>query len=94
MWNLRHNLRRRRVLVVVALCVLLAGTETMTTSFTMVLLALTGLIGAIRHREPARLLVNGALIGVLAVTFLVLLYPTLNYVRTYGTERPCRAAAR
>ena len=34
--------------------------------------------------EPARLLVNGALIGVLAVTFLVLLYPTLNYVRTYG----------
>ena len=59
----------------------------------MVLLALTGLIGAIRHREPARLLVNGALIGVLAVTFLVLLYPTLNYVRTYGTERAGRAAA-
>ena len=83
-WNLRHNLRRRRVLAVVAMCVLLAGTETMTTSFTMVLLALTGLIGALRHREPARLLVNGALIGVLAVTFLVLLYPTLNYVRTYG----------
>jgi phosphoglycerol transferase len=83
-WNVRHNLRRRRVLVIVVMCVVLAGTETMTTSFTMVLLALTGLIGALRHKEPARLVVNGALIAVLGITFLVLLYPTLNYVHTYG----------
>jgi phosphoglycerol transferase len=83
-WNLAHNLRRRRVLAIVVICVLLGGTETMTTCFTMVLLALTGLIGAIREREAVRLLVSGALIAVLAATFLVLLYPTFNYVRTYG----------
>jgi phosphoglycerol transferase len=83
-WNVRNNVRRGRVLAVVLMCVLLAGTETMTTCFTMVLLVLTGLVGAVRHREPVRLLVNGALTGVLAVTFLVLLYPTFNYVHTYG----------
>ena len=69
------------------MCVLLAGTETMTTCFTMVLLALTGLIGAIRRREPAQLLVSGAARSACwPSTFLVLLYPTLNYVRTYGTN--------
>ena len=35
------------------------GTETMTTAFTLVLLALTGLIAALRQREPAPLLVSG-----------------------------------
>jgi phosphoglycerol transferase len=83
-WNVLHNLRRRRVVAIVLICVLLAGTETMTTCFTMVLLALTGVIGAIREREAVRLLVSGALIAVLAATFLVLLYPTFNYIRTYG----------
>ncbi|MEJ7583347.1 MAG: hypothetical protein WKF43_04505 [Acidimicrobiales bacterium] len=92
LWNLRSNLRRQRVLAMVGSCVLLAGTETMTTSFTLTLLAITGLIGAIRRREPAQLLVSGALALVLAGTFLALLYPTFNFVNTYGTNE--RAARR
>jgi len=85
-WNLRHNLRRKRVIAAVAICVLIAGTETMTTSFTITLLAIGGLIGAVRRRDPAQLLVSAGLAIVLAATFLVLLYPTLNFVHTYGSN--------
>ena len=52
----------------------------------MVLLAVTGIVGALRHREPARLLVSFGLVAVLAATFLIMLYPTLHYVHTYGTN--------
>lgn len=85
-WTVRHNLRWRRVGFIVAACVLIGGTETMTTSFTMVLLAVTGIVGALRHREPARLLVSFGLAAVIAVTFLTLLFPTLHYVHKYGTN--------
>lgn len=85
-WTVRSNLRWRRVLFIAVTLVFLAGTETMTTSFTMVLLAVTGIIGALRHREPARLLVTGLMVGLLGLTFLALLYPTLNYVRAYGSN--------
>ena len=85
-WNLRHNLRVPRVAAAVAVCLVLAGTETMTTAFTITLLAATGALAALRRRDPAQLLVSGALAAVLAVTFLLLLWPTINYVRTYGAN--------
>ncbi len=84
--SLRGNLRWPRVAGALAIAVLIAGTETMTTGFTMVLLATGALVGAIRWREPQRLLVAGALIAVMGVTFAVLSYPTLNFYRAYGTN--------
>ena len=90
--SIRGNLRWSRVAGAVAIAVLIAGTETMTTGFTMVLLASGALVAAIRWREPARLVVAVVLIGVMGLTFVVLSYPTLNYYRAYGTNE--RAARR
>jgi phosphoglycerol transferase len=82
----RGNLRWRRVAGAAAVAVLIAGTETMTTGFTMVLLGSGALVGAIRWREPQRLVVAGALVALMAATFGLLSYPTLNYYRAYGTN--------
>jgi len=82
----RANLRWRRVVAAGAICALIAGTETMTTSFTMVLLGSAALVSAIRWREPARLLVSGVMVAAILGTFLVLNFPTLNYYRTHGTN--------
>jgi phosphoglycerol transferase len=84
--SIRGNLRWPRIAGAVAIAVLIAGTETMTTGFTMVLLGSGALVAAIRWREPARLVVAVALIGVMGLTFVVLSYPTLNYYRAYGTN--------
>ncbi len=84
--SVRGNLRRGRVLAAVAIAVVIAGTETMTTGFTMCLLASGALVAAIRWREPVRLVGAGLLIAVMGATFLVLSYPTLNYYRAYGTN--------
>ena len=84
--TLHGNLRRPRVAAAVAVAVVIGGTETMTTSFAMVLLASGALVAAIRWREPVRLVVSGALVGVLALTFVVLSIPTLNFYRTHGTN--------
>ena len=62
-WNLRHNLRRRRVLVGLIMVVVLAGSETMTTAFTLTLLAVTAVIAAVRRRDPATLLAHGLAIA-------------------------------
>ncbi len=88
----RANLRWRRVAGAVAVAVVVAGTETMTTGFTMTLLASGALVGSIRWREPARLVVAASLIAVMGITFGLLSYPTLNYYRAYGTNE--RAARR
>lgn len=82
----RRNLRWPRVAGAVAIAVVVAGTETMTTGFTMTLLASGAIVGAIRWREPQRLLVAGALVAVMGATFVVLSYPTLNFYRAYGTN--------
>jgi phosphoglycerol transferase len=84
--SIRGNLRWPRVAGAVAVAVLIAGTETMTTGFTMTLLASGALVGAIRWREPARLGVAVILIGVMGITFATLSAPTLNYYRAYGTN--------
>ncbi len=84
--SIRGNLRWPRIAGAVAIAVLIAGTETMTTGFTMVLLASGAVVAAIRWREPARLAVAVVLIGVMGVTFVVLSAPTLNYYRAYGTN--------
>ncbi len=82
----RGNVRWPRVAGAVAIAVLIAGTETMTTGFTMVLLGSGALVAAIRWREPSRLLAALALIGIMGGTFAVLSYPTLNFYRHYGTN--------
>ncbi|MCU1370441.1 MAG: hypothetical protein JWO77_1635 [Ilumatobacteraceae bacterium] len=84
--SVRGNLRWARIAGAVAIAVLIAGTETMTTGFTMVLLGSGALVAAIRWREPARLVVAVGLIGVMGITFGVLSYPTLNYYRVHGTN--------
>ena len=89
--SIRGNLQPKRMVAAVAIAVVIAGTETMTTGFTMTLLASGALVGAIRWREPQRLVVAGSLVLVMAVTFGVLSYPTLNYYRVHGTNE---AAAR
>jgi phosphoglycerol transferase len=82
----RANIRWPRVAGAVAIAVLIAGTETMTTGFTMVLLGSGALVAAIRWREPSRLLVAIGLIAVMGITFVVLSYPTLNFYRAHGTN--------
>ena len=90
--TLRADLRWGRVAAAAAVAVVIAGTETMTTGFTMTLLASGAVVGAIRWREPQRLLVAGVLVAIMGITFAVLSYPTLNYFRAYGTNE--RAASR
>ncbi|MEO6630056.1 MAG: hypothetical protein ABIP03_15985 [Aquihabitans sp.] len=84
--SLRRNLRVRRVLFAVVVAMIVAGSETMTTAFTMTLLASGAVVGAIRWREPQRLLVSGALVLVMAGTFGVLSAPTINFYRVYGSN--------
>ncbi|MEO6988944.1 MAG: hypothetical protein ABI239_09905 [Aquihabitans sp.] len=84
--SLRSNLRVRRVLFAVAVAMVVAGSETMTTAFTMTLLAAGAVVGAIRWREPQRLLVSGALVLVMAGTFAVFSAPTLNFYRVHGSN--------
>ncbi|MGN6693891.1 MAG: hypothetical protein ACTHN0_06905 [Aquihabitans sp.] len=84
--SIRGNLRWPRVAGAVAIAVVIAGTETMTTGFTMVLLGSGALVAAIRFREPARLVVAIGLIAVMGITFGMLSYPTLNFYRAYGTN--------
>lgn len=84
--SVRGNLRWPRVAGAVAIAVVIAGTETMTTAFTMSLLAAGAFVSAIRWREPVRLAIAVGLIAVMGVTFAVLSYPTLNFYRAYGTN--------
>lgn len=84
--SVRGNLRRPRVAAALAIAVVIAGTETMTTGFTMTLLASGAIVAAIRWREPMRLAVAGVLIAAMGVTFVALSFPTLNYYRAYGTN--------
>ncbi len=85
-FNLRGNLQLRRVAGALAICVVVGASETMTTAFAAVLLGSAGLVSAIRWREPARLLVSGALAAAILGTFLFCTLPTLDYYRTHGTN--------
>lgn len=84
--TIRGNLRWPRVAGAVAIAVVIGGTETMTTGFTMSLLASGAVVAAIRWREPVRLLVALVLIAIMGTTFAVLSYPTLNFYRVHGTN--------
>lgn len=84
--TIRGNLRWPRVAGAAAIAVVIGGTETMTTGFTMSLLAAGAVVSAIRWREPARLLVAVSLIAIMGATFAVLSYPTLNFYRVHGTN--------
>jgi phosphoglycerol transferase len=85
-WTLRHNLRVRRVLLFGLMVLVLGMSETMTTSFTMVLLAVSGLLGAIRRREPVTLLVQGLAIAAIGLVFFVGMASTLRFVAQNGTN--------
>ena len=85
-WNVRHNLRRRRLAIAAAMVVALAGGETMTTAFTLTLLALTGLFAAVRRREAATLLVHGLAIAALGTCVMVMLGSTLVFMAREGTN--------
>ena len=63
---------------------MIAGTETMTTIFTATLLGASAIVAAVRWRDPRQLLVSGALIVVLAVTFVGLNLPSLLYWHQEG----------
>lgn len=82
----RGALRWRRVVVAAGLAVFIAGTETMTTAFTMTLLATGAVVGALRHRDPQRLVVAGAVVAVMVATFAVLSAPTLLHYAEHGTN--------
>jgi phosphoglycerol transferase len=84
--TIRGNLRWGRVIAAIAIAVVIGGTETMTSGFTMCLLLSGAVVAAIRWREPVRLLVAGLFVVVIGATFLLLSYPTLNYYRAYGTN--------
>jgi len=83
---IKGNLHGRRVAIALLVAVIVGGTETMTTGFTMTLLASGAIVGAIRWREPGRLVIAGALVLVMGATFGVLSYPTLNFYRVHGTN--------
>ena len=85
-WNLRHNLRRRRVLAGLIMVVVLAGSETMTTAFTLTLLAVTAVIAAVRRRDPATLVAHGLAIAAIGMVVLVLFSPTLRFVHRHGNN--------
>ncbi len=85
-WTLRHNLRIGRVLLFGLMVLILGMSETMTTAFTMTLLAVTGLLGAIRRREPSTLLVHGLAIAALVVVFFVGMSSTLRFMAAHGTN--------
>src|SRR5690606_20846195 len=84
-WH-RGALRWRRVAVAAAIAVVIAGTETMSTAFTMTLLAVGAVVGALRHRDPQRLLAAGAVVAVMIATFAVLSAPTLLHYLDNGTN--------
>lgn len=86
-WTLRHNLRRRRVAIVLSMIVVLAGSETMTTAFTLTLLALTGVIASVRRRELSTLVVHGVAIAAIGVVLVVMFAPTLRFAAANGTNK-------
>ncbi|MCU1453322.1 MAG: hypothetical protein JWN46_1468 [Acidimicrobiales bacterium] len=83
----RHNLRWRRVIAALVLCVIIGGTESMATAFAVVLLVSAALIGAIRWREPGRLVVAGVLTMAIAGTFALGSYQTFDYWRVHGSNK-------
>jgi phosphoglycerol transferase len=80
----RRNVRVGRVGFALAMAIVIAGTETMTTIFTATLLGASALVAAVRWRDPRQLLVSGALIAVLAVTFVGVNLPSLLYWHQEG----------
>jgi phosphoglycerol transferase len=80
----RRSARVGRIAFAVALAVGIAATETMTTIFTATLLGASAIVAAVRWRDPRQLLVSGALIVVLGVTFVGLNLPSLLYWQHEG----------
>ncbi len=85
-WTVRHNLRWKRVLGFGLMVLVLGMSETMTTSFTLTLLAVTGLLAAGRRRELSTLLVHGLVIVALVAVFFVGMASTLRFVAANGTN--------
>lgn len=83
----RANLRRGRVAAAVVIAVVIGATETMTTAFTMTVLAGCAIVAALRWRDPGRLAVAGGLVAVLAATFVVVSIPTLAFTAEHGKNQ-------
>ena len=84
--RLRDNLRLKRIVAALAICVVVGATETMTTAFAATLLGSAALVSTIRWKEPARLLVSGAMAAAIFATFVLFTLPTFNYYLDHGTN--------
>lgn len=85
-WSVRHNLRVGRIAIALVMIVVLAGSETMTTAFTLTLLALTGVIASVRRRELSTLVVHGLAIAAIGVVLVAMFSSTLRFVAAQGTN--------
>ncbi|MDQ6697570.1 MAG: hypothetical protein M3Z46_08950 [Actinomycetota bacterium] len=85
--KVRDNLRLKRIIGALAICVVIGATETMTTAFTAVLLLSAALISAIRWKELSRLLVSAVMVAMILGTFVAGTLPTFNYYRIHGTNK-------
>jgi phosphoglycerol transferase len=82
--QLRANVRWRRVGGLVALTVVVGVSETMTTFFTVFLVAIAAIILAARDRSPGVLVPAAAVVGTLGLVYGVALAPNLVYWQQNG----------
>ena len=69
---------------------MIGATETMTTAFAAITARHAALVSAIRWREPARLLVSGAMAAAIFATFVLFTLPTFNYYRITARTKAAR----
>ena len=81
---LRANVRRNRVVAMLACVVVIAVSETMTTFFTVVVLILAGVLVAARDRSAAILVPVGAVVATLGLVYAIALVPNLVYWSSHG----------
>lgn len=80
----RANLRWRRIVAALVICLVVGSWETMATAFTLLLLALTAVLGAIRWHDPRRLVVGLVGLAGVGIGFLIVSFPSLWYWHTHG----------
>lgn len=84
--GLWRNLRIWRVLTAAALCVVVAAFETMMLAFFLTVLVVAALLVAIRRHDWGTLSTAAAMVMVCAVTFAVVMVPTLRFWAANGTN--------
>jgi phosphoglycerol transferase len=87
LWPLRPlwaNVVHRRAYALLAVVVLIAVSETMTTFFTVTVLVLAGVLVAVRDRSPAVLVPVGVVVAALGMVYALALVPNLVYWAGHG----------